>query len=267
MRILILGSSGFIGSHLVKTAIKKGHEVICMSRKESRINDAVVSFQWGLGQPLDDVVGLGVDCAIHLSYDFSGEEGASLTLKETLKNIDALIAMGVKKQLIYSSYSAGPHSKSLYGKTKYSLELGSLSKTGTIIVRPGLVIGDGGIYGRITSWVNKFHIVPLPDGGAYPIPIVNIEDLCENTINLCVADQVPRECNFFQDKKISLKVLVKKIAHDRNTKVLCFSIPSWLIAYPLKTLDLLRIKVPINVDNIIGYKANSKSPHTPTKID
>ena len=55
----------------------------------------------------------------------------------------------------------------------------------TIIVRPGLVLGEGGIFSRISNFVNKSPIVPLPDGGKGCVSVITIERLCNEIIKLC----------------------------------------------------------------------------------
>ena len=53
----------------------------------------------------------------------------------------------------------------MYGKNKYDLEKWFLKIPHSKVIRPGLVVGNGGIYQRISGFVQRFKYLPLPGGG------------------------------------------------------------------------------------------------------
>jgi nucleoside-diphosphate-sugar epimerase len=185
MRVLITGAAGFIGSHLVQACTAHSYEVIALSRSSKHTPGGVAkSFHWSFGDPLPADPVQDVNCAIHLAHDFDGEDGARRTIESTLSVVAALRLGGVPRQLFFSSYSAGEDAPSLYGKTKLMIERAFEHQEDIIIVRPGLVLGEGGIYGRIRRLAPTALIIPLPDGGNGKIPIIGIGDLCERTLRL-----------------------------------------------------------------------------------
>lgn len=265
MRILILGASGFIGSHLTLFASSLGHEVIALCRSGSVTGFGGMTIKWGLGESIPIDVIRNLDCAIHLVHDFGGDAGALLTKNETLKHIQLLRLAGVKRQIFFSSYSAGIHSISLYGKTKFEIENEITRNLDVVILRPGLVVGNGGVYARMQKLINFSPIIPLPDGGAGKIPVISLEDLCSETMKVVTAQFLAtREFNIFYDDMISLRELIIHASLKNNRKPVLFYFPSHLIFFCLRLLNLFRITLPINADNLKGFIANQNAVHKST---
>ena len=107
MRILIIGAGGFIGSQLVSAAAAQELEVLALSRSGKVLHPGETGFAWSFGQPLPAPVLTNLDCAVHLAHDFEGAEGARRTIDSTLAAARQLHDAGTRRQLFFSSYSAG----------------------------------------------------------------------------------------------------------------------------------------------------------------
>lgn len=267
MRILIFGASGFIGSYLARYAVSNNHEVVALSRSGYVAGFTGKSLKWSLGTTLDTAAIEGVSCAIHLAHDFNGVNGALLTHEETLVNVSRLRASGVKRQIFFSSYSAGFHATSLYGKTKFAIENDLAHKDDIVIVRPGLVLGDGGVYGRIRKWAWRLPIIPLPDGGCGQVPIISVEHLCRETLDIAEANAPERECNLFEKETRSLRQLVLDAAAEKGNNPWILPLPASLIIRSLRVASALRLSLPINADNLEGFIANQGANHCSTIKD
>lgn len=261
MRILITGSNGFIGGHLASSISAHGHRVVALSRSGTSKTPEVDPFAWSMGQPVPKAAEHEVSCAIHLAHDFAGEEGARRTVDSTLRIVQQLRRAGVQRQLFFSSYSAGEHASSLYGRTKLAIENALRSNPDIVLVRPGLVLGDGGIYQRIRKWAQWLPVIPLPDGGYGTVPVIGIQRLCEETLRLAIEPTVEDEANLFEPELRSLRCLVLDAAREvgRNRRIL--PIPSFFLAACLNAAELLRLPLPINVDNLDGFIANQRAKH------
>lgn len=264
MRILIIGAAGFIGSHLCRYISSQGHDVVALCRSGRVAGFSGQVFKWALGGPVPDDALNRIDCAIHLAHDFDGQEGADLTVASTLACIAQARAAGVPRQIFYSSYSAGEHAKSIYGRSKLAIERSVQEAGDVIILRPGLVLGDGGLYQRIKAVARTVPVIPLPDGGAGIVPVINIERLCVETLHLITDDPIPAYANIFEKQHKSLKSLVLDAAAETGKRPWILYVPSGLVVAVLRLASKLRLPLPANVDNLEGFLANQNAVHYST---
>ena len=267
MKILIFGAAGFIGSHLSRSAAAAGHEVgaFCRSGRVPGFDGRCHA--WSFGGVVAQATVQGADCALHLAHDFEGEQGAGTTLTGTLSTIQTLRQAGVRRQLLYSSYSAGPHASSLYGRTKSAIEAEVSQMSDVIVIRPGLVLGDGGIYGRICTFVRLSPVVPLPDGGVGKVPVIEISKLCLQTLRIAAAAGTTKEHNLFEPDLVSLRDIVQGAAREAGRAVWIIPVPASLVLLGLRTTAALHLPLPVNADNLSGFLANQGAVHASTMVE
>ena len=262
-RILVTGASGFIGSHLCRKLLSEGNEVLAVNRSGAPVDGAVRTVPWQLGNlvPSDLPV---CNVAVHLAHDFDGKSGAQKTVSGTKQLVDYLYAQGTRRQLFVTSYSAGTHSRSQYGKTKGALEEDLRKDTRTLIVRPGLVLGDGGIYGRIARLARQSPVVPLPGGGRGLVPVITIDRLCDEMAQLCVAQNPAQDANLFEPELVTLKHLVQTVASEAGRRPFLVSIPFALAIPVVQVLKVLGLPTLISSDSLIGFVDNQQAAHVST---
>jgi uncharacterized protein YbjT (DUF2867 family) len=213
---------------------------------------------------LDDTAIEGADCALHLAHDFDGSKGAEKTLTGTIEAVQKLRRAGVRHQVVFSSYSAGPHASSLYGRTKSTLEEQVLGMDCVSVIRPGLVLGNGGLYGRIRTFVRLSPLVPLPDGGAGKVPVIEITQLCVQTLLIAAADAPRKEYNLFEKELRTLRDIVQSAAHEAGRTAWVIGVPSTLVLLILRMTAALHLPMPVNADNLAGFLANQEAGHEST---
>jgi len=263
MRILIIGSTGFIGTNLALAAAAQNIEVIALSRSGLSQRGVDQVHAWSFGQVVPESAYKGINCAIYLAHDFDGQEGANLTIESTLAIASQLEIAGIPRQLFFSSYSAGKHASSIYGRTKFLIEEAFSTRPEISIIRPGLVLGDGGLYGRICKWAKILPLIPLPDGGKGKVPIIDVKKLCDLTLKLAFDQVIPSEVNLFEHELKNLRDLVLEAATETHHPWI-LSVPSaWLIRLLLLAKQL-HIPLPVNADNLVGFIANQSAEHLST---
>ena len=165
MKIFITGIRGFLGANLARTLEARGHRVSGSSSEATHIA------RLRIGEPVDPAIFADTDTVIHCAHDFL--PGA---LERNVRGSRLILeAAGGRRQIFMSSHSARPDAVSEYGIAKYRIEQEYL-EAGQTVVRPGLVIGSGGMFGRHLEMIHRSRVIPLVDGGSDPVAVLALSD-------------------------------------------------------------------------------------------
>lgn len=261
MNIFITGLNGFIATHLANFLSEQGH-VICgsTSRPKAQIsnNSARPIYSLKLGNAVDRSIFQDVEAVIHCAYDF--EPGAlKKNIQGTLTIAEAARNQGVQRQIFISSLSARPDAATEYGKAKYEIERYFLQHGG-IVVRPGTVIGEGGVFGKIIELMKKYPFLPLPNGGKSPMHLIGIVDLCISITEI-LNRKGPSEFNLYYPEKPTLRTLLTQIKIMLRRDIMLIPFPAGFLLFPLEFLKWLGVRTPIDVDNLKGFIKSQDMTH------
>jgi len=264
MNIFITGVNGFIGSHLAKHLRAKGNKIYGGSAKTVARPDLkpVLSgcSRLLLGRDFDPGIFKNIDVLIHCAYSYERKNIKSTNIEGTKKWFYAGRDMGVKRHIFLTSYSAKPGSKSDYGFIKYELETFFLQEK-QLVVRPGLVLGNGGIFRKMSQVLKRFPVIPLLDGGSYDVPIISVEAVCR-AIEKILSNPGPVQYQLFQEELVSMKHLLREMKRQAGARCFFLPIPSFFPLLFLRTLETLRIPFPIKSGSLIALKENQELAHT-----
>lgn len=258
MNIFITGVNGFIGSHLARYLKEKGNEVYgCSIEATARENLLAVLSGYStlfLNRDFDPGIFKNIDCLIHCAYSYEKKNITTTNIEGAKKLYHAGKDRGVKKQIFLTSYSAKPGSQSEYGFIKYELENFFLQEK-QVIIRPGLVLGNGGMFQGMRRLLKTYPVIPLLDGGAYDVPIISVAALCR-TIEKVIAVTGPAQYHIFQEEPVSMKHLLLAMKRQLGARCLLVPVPSFLPRLFLKMLETWRIPFPIKSSSIVALKEN-----------
>lgn len=256
-RVFVTGVAGFIGSRLAAHLSSCGH---CVRGSVRRLSDADVvrpGVSHPIVLPLEEAPPVGafreVDVVVHLAFDPS-PASARANLEGTLRLADEAAACGVRQQVFVSSYSAAQQAVTAYGRTKWALEERFREAAGTI-VRPGLVIGPGGLFGRLVRAVTRLPVVPLVDGGAAQVPVVGLDDLVI-ALEALVRAETPGEHDLFLPGLVRLRRIVDEMLRLLRKRSLIVPVPAAVLAPALDLSAALGLVLPIHGDNVRALRAN-----------
>lgn len=259
MRVFITGLNGFVAGHLATHLAKAGHEVSGSSRTPSGVPGARV---WRLGAPVDDAMLRGVQVLIHCAHDFT--KGAMrANVDGTLALADAARRAGVARQIYVSSLSARRDARSEYGRSKFEIEQGFLDR-GDTVVRPGTVIGTGGVFGKMALMIERSAVLPLVDGGRVETTVIGLGDL-GGAMEAILGRAQPREYNLYYPERPTIKRVLGLLRERLGRNTLFVPVPARALIIPLTVLAWLRIPTPIDLENLQGYIA-SKDPVHPSDL-
>lgn len=260
MKVFIIGINSFIGYYFAKYLKEQGIEIFGSSRSSEPKKElkSVVSsyFQLYLNDEFDSKIFSNIDVIIYCAHSHKNKNNIKLNIDGTKKWYYAARKEGVDKHLFLTSYSAKENSLSEYALIKYELETFFL-KERQFVVRPGLVLGNGGLFLRMKKMIKNYPFLPLLDKGNYKVPIISIWALCEALGNI-IKDPRPMIYNIFQKEMVTMKELLQEIRLQLHSK--CFFIPinSILPLIFLKSLEFFKIPFSIKSSSIIALKENQE---------
>ena len=278
MKVLITGSNGFIGQHLVSNLRnEKGISLVLSSRKYvESLSDLAEQFifssidsstNWGkVLAGVDTVVHLaGIAHDIKLNFKNSDTKYIESNIKTTSNLAKQAVKAGVKRFVYLSSIKVNgeetfinkpfmaediPDPQDSYAKSKLNAEIAlkeisKISDLELVIIRPVLVYGPGvkGNFLNLMKWIKRG--IPLPFALIKnKRDLVSVDNLV-NFITICLKHPSAVDQVFLISDNISLstKNLIKKIARFQKKKI-------FLLPFPKILLNL--------VFNLIGRKELSQ---------
>jgi len=260
--VLITGANGLIGRSLASVCRDVGLRTVGIVFPYEHPPEFDAVYAGSLQNPLENVfqretIGAMVHGANHVGRDeftvnTEGTKAWAIQASES----------GVSNQILLSSISAQENAVSPYGKAKYALERW-FDDQGYLSFRLGLVIGNGGLFGRLAGLVKRFPMLPLPDGGktwVYPTGLDSLKSL------LCLAVrgkiQRPRGglWRFYQPRPVHMRKVVKEIASCLDKRCRIINMPTGFLLFAARVMERIPLlKSGVSSNNILGMKQNNRN--------
>jgi nucleoside-diphosphate-sugar epimerase len=250
----ITGANGFIGSALVQYLQKAGYPVITLVRKKTDHTGNDRERLYDLQQtPSADLLA-GVDVLIHCAVIWANGQidAEQLNYVGTEKLIHCARSNGVKKIIFISSVSAHEEAISAYGKGKYRTEsLFDLQKD--VVLRCSLVVGPGGLFGRMLQHALSKRIIPLFYKGRQQVQIISIDDIQKSILTIVNGNMAGRYI-LANRQHITYRLIFQTIARVYKKRLLFVPVPVSIVQALINITGFLKLPFPINKENIQGLK-------------
>jgi uncharacterized protein YbjT (DUF2867 family) len=188
MKVLVTGGTGFVGTHLVNTLLRRGHAVTVLARDprktRNRYNRPVEAAQ---GDVLDrasiERAASGHDAVVHLVGIIveKGEQTFDRMHREAVENVLAAAkTAGVRRFVHMSAMGSSEDAPSDYSRTKAAGEKAvRASGLDWTVFRPSIVFGYGdGFVGLLAPLVrNNPGFIPVIGDGQNRFQPVAVEDV------------------------------------------------------------------------------------------
>ena len=245
-KIAVTGANGFIGKALIKALAEEGYQVFALVHRMPLDKIAGIQYQlFEIGKNLDSLAALELDILVHLAFDFKEE------LKDADINISSAIAiqqLNIPQLIFVSSFAVVPPvTDSYYGKCKAEMEK---IFQNDLIIRPGLVLGNGGLFGKMHEQLKKNRITPLINGGRQFIYTIALDDLIE-TIQLGIQRSSKGIWNIAHPQPISFRSLTSLIANKLGIHPIFIPVPVFVVRSAITVLAFFN-KPLITKDNLTG---------------
>jgi nucleoside-diphosphate-sugar epimerase len=264
MKILITGSTGFIGSALVSRLIEDGFTINCAVRNEVcvapdrdqkkrlkiiKVGDLRLSVDWKNATE-------GVETIVHLAaraHNLNKDDNNSLSdyykinVEASLKLARQAASVGVRRFIYMSSIKVNGESTAMgrpftpldipmpqdaYGRSKHQAEMGLIkiaAETGmeVVIIRSPLVYGPG-VKGNFLTMVRYLsQALPIPLGSVSNLrSLISLDNLV-NLIVKCILHPAAANQVFLvsDGEDISTPSLIKRLGGALGARVCLISVP------------------------------------------
>jgi nucleoside-diphosphate-sugar epimerase len=229
--IAITGANGFLGNAIVRHFAARDYRVLALVRYLPFAQDAVpgVTYRrYDLLKTLDENEFDGVDYFVHCAY--TRRESRYQGLEVNRFSCEEILRLNQKrpfKKLIYlSSVQATKSAPSFYGRMKFETER-LFNKENMVVLKAGMVVGDGGIVRLVRRIVNISPVIPLIEKGEQKIYYVGLNDFL-SVVEKCTQSDVHGEIVLCQPKPVLFKDIVVAVDPQKVPRFLM--IPGWVLS-------------------------------------
>ena len=190
MKVFVTGGTGFVGNHVLKELLEKGHQVKALVRPGSEYKikrpDRVEVVPGTVEESTDLIQGMqGCEAVIHLvgiirAFPSRGVTFEKLHTEATAKVIAAAKEAAVARLLHMSTLGAREDGPTPYVRTKFAAEeLVRESGLNYTIFRPSLIFGPGGEAIKMFADMVKKTVVPILGDGKYRFQPVSVATVAQ----------------------------------------------------------------------------------------
>lgn len=250
--VAITGATGFVGSRLVDAFADSGWDVVALSRRplEQNPRPGVRFERFDLAEPECTALD-GVDVVVHSAIEpyRGGGSPAGINVAGSAKLFESARRQGVRKIVFISSTAARAQTSSEYGREKYAVEQ-LLDPSRDLIVRPGLVLGDGGLLRSMYRTIKKYRIAPLFFAGKKPVYSISVYDLT-NAILKLVAENAHGTFTLSCDA-IPMKAMYEQLARKAGVRIRLIPLPYAPVLALLELCERAGLKLPLSSGSLRG---------------
>ena len=253
-KVLITGANGFIAKNTARVLKDAGISVIGTSSRPAPVPDFDDVLYGILGEPLKEVFEKQkIDVVLHCAYDkndienIKNAEGTRIWAEQAEEN-------KVPLQIFMSSLSADEDAAAPYGQKKFETEKWFLEH-GHIALRPGLVIGNGGLFRTIVSMVRKSPVIPLIDRGrtvAYVSDIDTVSMIIRDLIQDMETVERGSVLSIQQETPLFFGDILREISRQSCLFRIFLPIPFFMLSIVLNAAE--KVKFAINTNNLKGVR-------------
>lgn len=254
--LLLTGATGFIGNELLQHFRTRGWNIVALVRKEpAKKTPGVIYRHFDLVSPLlDSDTFEKIDAFIHAAYVKAGKgaDAVSVNTQSSRQLHDAALRAEVKQNIFISSLAARSNAVSEYGRQKFTIEK-IFSGANDAVIRPGLVLGEGGLFANMRKHAGKGGRIPLFGGGKQPLQTVHVADLV-SIIDKIISQRATGSYTVAEPEPVPYRVFYEELCRTLGVTPRFLHTPYWFANVALRTAETLGINLPANSDNLLGLR-------------
>lgn len=258
--VAITGASGFIGKHLCKHFANAGWNVLALQRTANNSSQARTTvIPYSIEEELSPELN-AANCIIHAAY-ITAQDDRDAYNKNVIgaQRLLKWAEQDARRRVVFlSSLSALDDATSIYGQQKFHIQ--QLFGVPHMVIKPGLVLGEGGLFGEMKKYLTTHSIVPVFGNAMQPLQTIHVNDLCK-FIELVLEKDRAGTFVAAEEDPVPYITFYSEIARLLNKKIRFVRFPFWFIKMILRLASLFGIKLPIHIDSVKGLE---QMRHVPT---
>jgi nucleoside-diphosphate-sugar epimerase len=251
--VAVTGAHGFVGGAIAGAFAAAGWNVTGLVRDPAR-SGVSPDVKWHRFDLHDaDAVDLsGIDVLVHCAFEpyrTPSDAGESINVTGSRALFATARAHGVRRIVFMSSFAALATAPSRYGADKRTVE--AFLTPEDIALRPGLIVGDGGVFRAMSNTLRRFRLAPLFFGGATPLYTIAIDDLAAAVVTLVMSDAAGTFTLAARDP-VTIKHVYEEIARSAGVRAFLIPLPYAPILAVVEGVERLGWRLPIASGSLRG---------------
>jgi NADH dehydrogenase len=268
LKILVTGSLGFVGKHLVaELKNDKSFELLCLTRENedtSYLQNRGINYQ--ICNLLDKIsIEHHIqksDVIIHLAAKLRSKNDDA-KLKNNVESTQNIVdCCSEKQRIIFSSSTLADNPLDAYGKSKKICEEIIMdSKIPYTILRMSIVFGpnDDAYITKIIKSINSEKILPIPGNGKYIVQPVFITDVINAFKEIITKDNFTNKLLTIVSSPSSLNELINNIGKILNKKPKVHHISMTVLKPMVKIYQSFSKKPVVTKEQLVNLNSGSHS--------
>lgn len=263
--VVITGANGFIGQRLVAGFDAGGWAVRALvHRIPAWPSPGATYVEWRLTETATPSL-VGAALLVHAaSVRYDDANAGRLNLEGSDRLVTEARAAAVGRLTFVSSMSARDGAPSQYGKDKFEIS-GLFDGPSDLVVRPGLVLGDGGLFGRLRGFVTRRRIVPLVGGGHQRFQTVHVDDLVAAMV-AAATNELSGTLTIAEREPVEFRVLLAELARLLDSHPRFVPVPYGPVAAAMRVARQIGVRLPVSADNLAGLRG-LETAHVDADLD
>ena len=259
--IAVTGANGFVGGIIAAGLAEQG--VIRLVRRPVGPGDLAWSFATPAAALAEDLWSHAVSHIVHTAWDMQAsslEELEAGCVAGSLRLVEAAKRAGAK-MIFISTISAFPGARSAYGQAKLQVEQAVLA-AGGIVLRLGLVMGDGGMFGALRKTVARAKLVPMIGSGRAPQYLLPAETLVQ-AVQAAIRgdfDAEPGPITLANPTPVPFRDMVRRLGQEAGRQVTLLPVPWPLLYAAFRAAEALGLKLGFKSDSIVSFIHQDPAP-------
>lgn len=252
----ITGARGFIGANLVEHFAARGLPVRAFVRAPAAATRAgVTEHRFVLPDGIEERDFEELPAIVHGAFVEYGPEhrDADRVNRAGAERLIAIARRHGTRIVFLSTLSAHEGARSHYGRSKLELEA-MFDPTRDCVLRLGLVLGNGGLFGSMVELIRGARVIPLAGGGRQPIQTLWMGDLLQ-AIEHVVEREIAGRYALAAPEVHTMRELHETVMRGLGLSRPLVPVPLGLIELGAVALEVLRVPFPIRRENVLGLRA------------